>query len=202
MPVEITKIQAQVKSKGRYSVFIDNKFAFGISELALINSGLRAGQRLNAEEVESLKHESDIDKLYHRALELIVRRPRSRWEINDYLRRKKVDSDTAAEIISRLEAKDYIDDLNFSRSWITNRRLLKPTSRRKLYMELKQKRVDEEYIRQALEEDEVSDREVLAQEIDKKRRQSRYQDNNKLMQYLARQGYGYEDIKDALADNG
>lgn len=34
--------------------------------------------------------------------------------------------------------------------------------------------------------------------ITRKRRQIKYQDNDKLMQYLARQGYGYGDIKTAL----
>jgi SOS response regulatory protein OraA/RecX len=36
--------------------------------------------------------------------------------------------------------------------------------------------------------------------IEQKRRQARYQDDLKLMQYLARQGFNYGDIKDALKD--
>jgi SOS response regulatory protein OraA/RecX len=53
-------------------------------------------------------------------------------------------------------------------------------------------------IRQVLEEDETTDRDTLKQLVIKKRQQSRYQDDTRLMQYLARQGYGYDDIKKAL----
>ena len=52
-----------------------------------------------------------------------------------------------------------------------------------------------------LAEDKVDEFEVLKAEVEKKRRQPKYQDDLKLMQYLARQGYTYDDIKRALADD-
>ncbi len=57
-------------------------------------------------------------------------------------------------------------------------------------------------IKAALEADETDEFDVLLQEVEKKRRQSRYSDDLKLMQYLARQGYRYDDIKRALAGEG
>ena len=45
------------------------------------------------------------------------------------------------------------------------------------------------------------ERTALRDMITRKRRQTKYQDNVKLMQYLARQGYGYSDIKSALQAN-
>lgn len=199
--MKITRIDAQVKNKGRYSVFVDDKFAFGLSELSLLNSGLRIGQELNLEELDALKAGSDFDKLYDRTLDLIMRRPRSEWEISDYLKRKKVENETAAEIMSKLRDKGFINDLDFATRWVGNRRLLKSISRRKLELELRQKRVADSIVRQVLENDETDEYEVLLAEVTKKRRQSKYQDNDKLMQYLARQGYGYNDIKRALADD-
>lgn len=197
--MKITKIENQAKDKGRYSVFVDDKFAFGISELGLIQSKLRIGQELSNDEFEDLKAEAKKDKIYNLVLALIMRRRRSRWEIEDYLRRKQTDDQLAGEIIRVLEAKGYVDDLDFARRWVDNRRLLKSISKRKLRLELKQKRISEDLIDQVLSEDETDELEVLKQEIEKKRRQSRYQDETKLMQYLARQGYSYGDIKEALA---
>lgn len=199
--MKVTKIEAQVKQKGRYSIFIDDKFAFGISELGLIESGLRIGQEFTSEEVENLKDTARIDKIYNLALGLIARRPRSRWELQDYLRRKEVDAIAAQEIIERLQSKGFVDDYDFAKKWVENRRLLKNISKRKLELELKTKRVASDAIDHALGEDEVDDYDVLVQEIEKKRKQSRYQDSQKLMQYLARQGYGYDDIKRALASH-
>ncbi len=199
--MKITKIEAQVKAKGRYSVFVDEAFAFGISELGLINSGLRVGQDLSREEFSALKQEAKADKVYNQTLALIARRPRSRWEIEDYLRRKDIDQNVADEIVKKLEDKDFINDLDFARRWVESRRLLKPISKRKLELELRTKRVGDHVIREVLAEDEADELEILRQEIAKKRRQSRYQDDGKLMQYLARQGYKYDDIKQALADS-
>jgi SOS response regulatory protein OraA/RecX len=53
----------------------------------------------------------------------------------------------------------------------------------------------------ALGDEPHHEEQALQELITKKRRQLRYQDSQKLMQYLARQGFGYEDIKSALGIN-
>lgn len=196
----ISKIEQQVKTKDRYSVFVDGKFSFWVSELGLINLGLKVGQELSGEELEKLKNDAKSDKLFNQVLALIVRRARSQWEIENYLRQKKVDQDMADAVVSQLTTKGYINDLDFARRWVDNRRLLKNISKRKLELELRQKRVGDEVIKQVMGGDEVSELEVIKREIIKKRQQSRYNDETKLMQYLARQGYSYGDIKQALEE--
>ncbi len=199
--MKITRIEAQVKAKGRYSIFVDETFAFGLSEVGLINSGLRVGQELTRPELAALKDDAKTDKIYNQTLRLIARRPRSEWEIKDYLKRKEVEEQTVASIITKLQTKGFIDDYDFARRWVENRRLLKSISKRKLEVELRQKRLSDGVIRQVLAEDETDEFEVVCAEIERKRRQSRYQDATKLMQYLARQGYSYDNIKRALADH-
>lgn len=197
---KISAITAQVKTPGRYSIFVDGKFSFGLSESGLIDSGLKLGQELSSEELDQLKDTAQVDKLYNRLLDLIMRRPRSRWEIEDYLKRKKQEPEHMQDVIARLEDRGFINDTDFATRWVDNRRLLKPTSQRKLTLELKQKRISDEIIRQVLADDATDEREVLRTEIIKKRRQSRYQDDQKLIAYLARQGYRYDDIKAVLAE--
>ena len=102
------------------------------------------------------------------------------------------------QILGRLKGFGYINDEQFARSWVESRRLLKPMSKRRLRLELKQKHVADEIIGRVLEDDETSDRETLRLLVGKKRKQSRYQDDMKLMQYLVRQGYGYDDVKAAM----
>jgi regulatory protein len=196
--VRITDIKQQVKRKDRYSIFIDGKFSFALSESELLAKGLRAGQELDDHELSSLKDDAQIDKAVYSCLNLIARRPRSRWEIENYLKTKKYSTDQIATLSQILEKKRYINDLNFALAWIANRRLLKSTSKRKLSLELKQKRISEEIIQQALEADETNEQDVLKELIAKKRTQSRYADEQKLIAYLARQGFRYDDIKTAL----
>jgi regulatory protein len=123
-------------------------------------------------------------------------RPRSEWELADYFRRKGIDETAASGIADRLRALDLLNDLAFARAWVSNRRLLRATSKRRLILELKQKHVAEDVIREVLEEDETDERDQLRTLIAKKR--VRYPDRQKFMQYLARQGFGFDDIKSVL----
>jgi regulatory protein len=195
----ITAIKQQVKRAGRYSVFVDGIYAFSLSESGLIASGLASGQEIDNKRLKELKKAAGLDKAYGNALRYVVMRPRSEWELRDYFRRKGIDEDAAAQITGRLRGLGLLGDLAFARAWVANRRLLKATSKRRLVLELKQKHVPTDVIDQVLQEDETDERSVLRELIDKKR--SRYPDDQKLMRYLARQGFSYDDIKTALADN-
>jgi regulatory protein len=194
--MKITAIKQQVKRADRYSVFVDGKYAFSLSETALLDMRLASGLELDERQLKEFKEASGADKAYGNALRYVAMRPRSTWELETYLRRKEVDEPVSQGIIERLARVGLVDDLAFARAWVSNRRLLKATSMRKLRLELKQKRVPEAIIDQALAEDTTDERSALRQLINKKR--SRYPDDIKLMQYLARQGFGYDDIKSEL----
>ncbi|MDB5170299.1 MAG: regulatory protein RecX [Candidatus Saccharibacteria bacterium] len=199
--MKITSIKQQVKRSNRYSVFVDEQYSFSLSESALLESGLASGRELTFAEVDDYKRLSADDKVYNLALRYVAMRPRSAWELSTYLQRKDAPESLTESIIQKLTDLDLLNDGKFAASFVHNRQLLRPTSRRKLILELKQKRIAEEHIQSALEQNELSEADSLEQVIIKKRRQSKYQDDNKLMQYLARQGFGYGDIKSALAKN-
>jgi len=197
--MKITEIKAQVKVPGRFSIFVDGKYTFSLSDTALLEEKLHVGQGLDAAEVKRLKQVSSDDKLYGQALRYVAIRPRSEWEIRSYLQRKSAPPALADQILSKLRNMRMVDDVNFSRAWIENRRLLRPTSKRKLQQELRAKHVNTEVIGQVLAADETDERTALRELIAKKR--SRYPDKLKLMQYLARQGFGYDDIKAVIDES-
>lgn len=196
--MKITAIKQQVKRQGRYSIFVDDKYAFSLSESALLDQKIIIGLEITSEQLSAFKDASKFDKAYNLVLGYVARRPRSEWELHDYFRRKEIDEMAGEQILGRLKNYGYVDDAAFARSWVENRRLLKPISRRKLTLELRQKHVADDIIRAVLEEDETTDRDTLWQMIERKRKLSRYQDDQKLMQYLVRQGYSYDDVKSAL----
>jgi len=196
--MQITAIKQQERLKGRYSVYVDDKYAFSLSADALLNEKLHNGQALDEAQLKAYKKLSADDKAYGLALAYVARRMRSRFELTDYFRRKEYDEALSEQLLKRLEDLRLIDDVAFAEAWVRNRRLLKSVSKRRLTQELRQKRVADSIIEQTLQGDETDDREVLQELIVKKRRQTKYQDDLKLMQYLARQGFGYDDIKSAL----
>ena len=196
--MKITAIKQQLKRADRYSVFVDGAYAFSLSEAALLESGLASGHDLSAAQLADLKETSHADKAYGNALRYVALRPRSEWELTTYLARKEIDQPVVQQITEKLRSLDLLNDHKFAESWVANRRLLKPVSKRRLTQELKQKHEAEAIISQVLQADEAIETDVLAELVPRKRRQTKYQDNTKLMQYLARQGFGYDDIKRVL----
>jgi regulatory protein len=198
--VKITDIKQQLKQADRYSFYVDGKYAFSLSETALLEQRLVSGQELTNDQLVAYKRLSTDDKLYNNALRYAVMRPHSHWELSNYLKRKQAEEPVAKQILEKLERLGLVDDVAFGRSWVANRHLLKAVSKRRLTQELKQKRVPDDVISQVLDEDESDERTILRNLVAKKRQQSQYQDKNKLLQYLASQGFSYDDIKYVLQD--
>jgi regulatory protein len=199
--MKITAIKAQVKNTERLSVYVDEKYAFSLNYAQLLDEKLHAGLEIDEARLASLKHASDFGKAYERALIYVMIRPRSVKEMYDYARRKKWTPEDTQVIIDKLITKHYLDDSNFARAWVENRAAGKKTSERKLRLELKQKGVTDDIISDVLGRTAYDEKDALKQLIAKKRKLARFAaDEQKLMQYLARQGFGFDDIKDALRD--
>ncbi len=203
--MRITAIKAQIKNTERVSVYLDGKYSFSLTQNQLLELKIHSGMELTEQELEDLKKASDYGKLLERSMNYVMIRPRSIRELRDYLWRKKADPEMAEKIITKLETRGYLGDASFARSWVRARQLTKPVSKRRLTAELMQKGVSNELIKAALGDNETEDAydetAALRSIITKKRKQARYQDEQKLMQYLARQGFGYDLIKSTLAEN-
>lgn len=196
----ITAIKQQEKLKDRYSVFIDGKYSFSLSDTALLDSRLTPHQEVTPEDIKRYKQLSIDDKVYANAMRYAAMRLRSEWELRSYLQRKQAAPDLSEVILQKLSGLGFINDEIFALSWVENRRLLKPTSKRKLQQELKAKRVSDDIINRVLADSETADRTALHDIIVRKRRQTRYHDDLKLMQYLMRQGFSYDAVKTALSE--
>lgn len=207
--MQITAITAQQKDKNRVNVMVDGKYRFSLDIFQYADLGIKVGQEYSDDELTALEQESLFGKVYARALEYCLMRPHSAREVKDYLYRKTRDTRTktgevkkgvspevTTRVFDRLVEKGYIDDEKFTRYWVENRSLTKGASKRKLQAELRAKGVDAGTIDHFLSESERSDSSELQKIILKK--QARYPDRQKFMQYLARQGFSYDDIVSAL----
>lgn len=208
--MKITAVTAQQKDPNRVNIMVDGAYRFSLDVFQYADLGIRIGREYTEEELVELETESQFGKVYARALEYCLMRPHSSKEVRDYLYRKTRDTRTKTGGIKkgvsgvvtqraydRLVEKGYVDDEKFARYWIENRNMTKGASRRKLQAELRSKGVDGGIIERFLSETDRSDASELQKIIAKKR--ARYPDEQKLMQYLARQGFSYDDIKQALA---
>ena len=210
--LKITAISVQKRDKDRVNVSVNGKYRLSLDVFQLVDLGIKVGKEYTDEELIALEDESRFGKLYMRALEYCLMRPHSQRELKDYLYRKTRDSRLKTgeirkgvsvalteRVFDRLQEKGYISDEKFAAYWVENRNLRKGSSKRKLSAELSAKGVDRSIIERLLSETERDDMTELQKVIEKKR--PRYEDDQKFMSYLARQGFGYDDIKAALQNN-
>jgi regulatory protein len=209
--MKITSISIQTRDKNRVNVSVDGKYKFSLDIFQVGDLGLKVGKEYSEEELESLVEESMFGKVYARALEYCLMRPHSLKEVRDYLYRKTRDSRTktgdikkgispqiTSRVFDRLIEKNYINDEKFAKYWIENRSLRKGASMRKIKSELYTKGVSSLIIEEIMGESDRNDIDELSKIIAKKR--SKYPDDQKLMAYLARQGFSYDDIKSSLEE--
>jgi regulatory protein len=209
--VKITGLTAQQKDKNRVNVMVDGKYRFSLDIFQVADLGIRVGKDYTEEELTELETESQFGKTYARALEYCLMRPHSAKEVRDYLYRKTretrtktgavkkgVSPEITARVFDRLVEKGYVDDEKFARYWVENRNFVKGASKRKLTAELRAKGVESNLVERLLAGSLRTDEDELQKIIAKKR--SRYPDDQKFMQYLARQGFDYDTIKRALSE--
>ncbi len=199
--MKVTAIKAQVRNHERVSIYVDAKYAFSLTQDQLLEHKLFSGKELDERTLAALKYASDWGKTLERVMNYLMIRPRSEREVRDYLWRKKTEPELAESVITRLRTRGYLDDAAFAKSWLQARQLTKPVSRRRLVAELRQKGVASEIIERTIATEAYDETAALRSIVAKKRKQTRYQDEQKLMQYLARQGFGYDAIKTALDAN-
>ena len=215
--MKITGISAQQKDVNRVNIMVDGKFRFSLDITQVVDLRIKVGNEYDAQEIAELETESQFGRLYARALEYCLMRPRSLREVRDYLYRRTrntkvrnrktyevrerpgVSEEMTERVHDRLVERGYVDDEKFARFWVENRNLRKGASRRKLQAELVAKGVDRATIESCVNESDRNDSDELQKIITKKR--TRYPDEQKFMQYLARQGFSYDDVRQALADD-
>jgi regulatory protein len=195
----ITDIRKNVKNPNRFSVFIDEKFAFSLNDALLIKLSLAKGDSIDKNRVDEIKVSIDSNNIYSQVLKYVSTRLKTSWEVENYLERKKVSPTLIQDILNKLSNMDLVNDESYIRSFIRTKQAIRPASKIKIEYELRKKHIDQELIKKVMEETDFSDRSALVELIEKKR--GLYKDKTKLTAYLVRQGFNYGDIKKELTEN-
>ena len=192
--MRISKVSPAVKTAGRYNIYVDGKYSFSLDELQLVQNGLHSGLEISEAQLEQLKSESDFGKNYIRAVDLISRRLRSEREIRDYAFRKQWTKSNTERVIERLKALGYLNDQRFAELFFSSRHQSGRYSLKRIRLDLVKKGISSDIIDDLCRAN--GDSAALLKLINK--RINKYDDENKLIAYLARNGFRYDDIKAAL----
>lgn len=191
----ITKIERQKKNRNRFSIFIDDAYAFSIGEEIYARFLLHEDQNISEEErssIESAEAESTVKKT---ALRFRSYRPRSTQEITQYLRRKGYDDKFITIGIRYLNDNKLLNDEEFARMVCRDRIMLKPVGQNVMRQVLYKKGIAKDVVDSVLAEYYSTDAEndLALKEAEKRHQRLKtlphLVQKKKLYEHLIRRGY-------------
>lgn len=199
--MKITKIDYQ-RDKSRVNIYIDDKFAFGISDELRFKHNLKIDDEINDEFIQNILLAEEQSKAINYALNLLSYRQRSEKEIQDALRRKGYEDIFIEKAIDYCKDNKYIDDLSFAKSYIKDKVSLSKYGSKRIKYELQNKGISREIISRTLKIDDDVEYESALNLASK--RLGNYKDDDynstyrKLSGYLQRRGYPFDVISKVL----
>ncbi|GIH77638.1 recombination regulator RecX [Planobispora longispora] len=140
-------------------------------------------------------------------LRLLTMSPRTRAQLAEALRKREVPDDAAEAVLERFSEVGLIDDEAFAAAWVSSRHAGRGLARRALASELRQRGVEEDTVKEAVEqldpEQEVETaRRLVARKLPSTRGLEPAVRTRRLAGMLARKGYGpglaFRVIREAL----
>lgn len=158
--------------------------------------------------IKIMPENKELRRAYNYALRLLKIRPRSESEIRFRLSQKKYGRDVAEALIKSLKDSGYVDDFNFSVSWVRER-IAKPLGFARLEFELKEKGIAKAIIENVLAQakKDYPEREIIDCLIEKKfvKFLNKPVDEKlrcKIQGFLLRRGFSPDKVIEAIEELG
>ena len=199
----ITEISVQKKNKNRCNIYIDNVFAFGVSNELIYKENLKVGMMVDEEKLKKIAYEENLINCKETALKIIERSYKTKKEMIKRLLEKGYALEEVNETLKFLEEYNFINDESYTKAFINDR--TKTQGKQKIKYALKNKGVSDEIIEEELSkldmEKEKENANILALKkysILIKRESDKYKLKEKIIRFLISRGYDYEVAKDAV----
>ncbi|MDF1513514.1 MAG: RecX family transcriptional regulator [Anaerolineae bacterium] len=199
MAGKVTGLEPQKRSRDRLNVFLDGEYAFSIAVYTALN--LKVGVWLSDEDIARLQTADEGERARSRALDFLSYRPRSEWEVREYLQKREYSTAVIEAVVNALCEVKLIDDYAFAQYWLENRARFRPKGKRMLSRELRQKGVSSQQIEQVLEtyEEEKAARRVFEDQARRLQNQPPDVFRRRMLERMSRRGFSYELIQELLA---
>lgn len=196
--MKVTRVESVTKTK--YKVFLDEQFAFELYKGELSRYQIAEGAQISETIYEMIRQEVILKRVKLRALHLLNVSDRTEADLRNKLRQSRYPEDLIEEAVAYVKRFGYINDERYVQMYVLNRKEKK--SRREIYAALLQKGIPGEQIDAAFEAcyDQEDALEAICTLLSKKGYRPDMDENQKqkLYGYLARKGFGYEEIRRAM----
>lgn len=200
--MQITDIKSVSKTK--FKVYLDGQFAFTLYKGELFRYRIQEDGELSEEVYQEIREKVVLKRAKLRAMHLLNDMDRTESQLRTKLLNGDYPADIVDEAIAYVKSFGYINDESYIRRFIESKRNSK--SKKEIYALLMKKGVDMEQVQEILSEYYGAEDSLNA--IRDLLRKKRYdpksatdQEMRKIYGYLARKGFGYEDIRQVIQIN-
>lgn len=199
----ITSIEEQ-KRKGRFNIFLDGEFAFGLYKETIYDFGLRVKDDLTEEKINEIISYDEINFGKKAAIRFLNYKQRTEKEVYRKLKSHKLSDESINKIMLFLKEFKFVNDENYAKLFVESKKLLKPEGRRTVRIKLAQKGIDKELSEKSVSENYSEEEELIkAKELyDKYRKKVRGKNEadkkQKCYRFLLSKGFTYDLINRVL----
>jgi len=190
---KITSLKTGQRTGKQVNIFLDGKLAIEVDIEVAVKKGLKIGQELPDDQIKGLTEDISLVRCLNTAYRFLSYRPRSEAEMKDRLVRRGFEDSNIEIIINKLKEQHLLDDTAFAKFWKENREMFRPRSKRLTIMELKNKGVADEIVKEVT--DDSNDMDSAYQAALKKARRLAGEDYDvfyrRVGEFLKRRGFGY-----------
>lgn len=188
--------------KKKFLVSFDNGEEIKISEDTLVNFGLYKGQEVEEEFVENLKFEDEKSEALLLSYKFLQRN-KTKHQLVDYLYKNKIQRDIIDLILPILEEKNYLNDEDYARRYLSDALNIKKYGKIKTRYMLMSKGIDKRIIEKVMEDydyelEYMNALELIAKRISKDETDPKI--INSAKNYLQGRGFEFEIINFTLDD--
>ena len=198
----IQELKPSKRIEGRWLAVLEDGSILRLGESEVIDFALYAGKELTDREAEALLDSARRSGLKEKALDLLTRKPQSRKELERKLKEWGAGEAESAALCDRMEELGYLNDASYA-AQVVRYYSAKGFGEKKLRDELYRRGIPREMWDDALEQaqdpteaiDAFVAKKLAGKDLDRKQLQ-------KVSAALARRGYSWSDINDALRRYG
>jgi len=201
--MKITKIQPQ-RNIDRVNIYIDEKFAFGLSIEIAYKYNLEKNMEIDEEYIDNVLKAEEQDRANNYAIKLLSYRWRSEKEIIDKMKEKGYEIDMIDSTIDYLYRQNLLNDKRFAETLARDKINLNKWGSYRIKQDLYMKGISKDIIDEVLEE-YCDDEYERAMKLAKKKITSYKKDDKnaiyrKLGGFLQRKGYSYDCVSRILKE--
>ena len=147
------------------------------------------------------------ERTMNRAVKLLAAKPRSIAELRERILEKEwTNGAIVDEVLKKLVDYGYLNDQQFAKDFAASKLRQKPVGKRRLKQTLSQKKLDKETVEEAIDKiyEKMPEDELIERAIEKRLRlkgkPETREDTKKFYDYLLRQGFAYDLIRDKMRE--